>query len=51
MSFVTGHDIHLIALDNFLQDRLRLARNHTLSQLPGHSVHVIFVAIQLLGDL
>jgi hypothetical protein len=51
MALVTSHDRDLIALDGSLQDRRRLALDHPGSQLAGHPLHIVFVQLQLLGDL
>ena len=51
MSFVTRHDIDFIALNGPLEDCRRLAFDDPLSQLRGHSLHVIFIEIQFLGNL
>jgi len=48
---VARHDIDFVTLYGFLEDRLRLAIDHPLSQLIGHSLHVIFVEIQFPGNL
>ena len=51
VSLMTRHDIDFVTLDGILEDRRGLTLNHPVSKLIGHTLHIVFVEIQLLGNL
>lgn len=51
MPFMTGHHVDLVTFYFPRQDRFGLAGDDPVPQLFGHSLHIVRVQPQLLGNL